>query len=50
MIFSIMVASVFVFGGLVCYASCVAASRADRQNEEYFALKEAERRRKLNKE
>lgn len=44
MIFSIIVAGVFVFGALVCYASCAAASRADRKSEEYFALKEAERR------
>lgn len=44
MIFSIIVAVVFVFGALICYASCSAASRADRQSEEYFALKEAERR------
>ena len=44
MIFSIIVAGVFVFGALVCYASCVAAGRADRQSEEYFALKEAKRR------
>ncbi len=46
MIFSIIVAGVFVFGALVCYASCAAAGRADRQSEEYFALKEAERRSK----
>ena len=44
MIFSIIIAVVFVFGALVCYASCCAAARADRQTEEYFALKEAERR------
>lgn len=44
MIFSIIVASIFVFGGLICYASCCAAARADRQTEEYFALKEAKRR------
>ena len=48
MIFSIIVAVVFVFGALICYASCVAASRADRQSEEYFYLKmqemDAERR------
>lgn len=46
MIFSIVLASVFVFGALICYASCCAAARADRQSEEYFALKEAERRSK----
>ena len=44
MIFSIIVAVVFVFAALICYASCCAAARADRQTEEYFALKEAERR------
>lgn len=44
MIFSIIIAAVFVFGALVCYASCCTAARADRQTEEYFALKEAERR------
>ena len=44
MIFSIIVASVFLFAALVCYASCSAASHADRQSEEYFALKEAKRR------
>lgn len=42
MVFSIIVAAVFVFGALVCYASCCVASRADRQSEEYFALKEQE--------
>lgn len=44
MIFSIILASVFVFGALVCYASCCAGAKADRQSEEYFALKEAEKR------
>ena len=48
MIFSIIVAGVFVFGALVCYASCWAAARADRQSEAYFYLKmqekDAERR------
>lgn len=44
MIFSIIVAGVFVFAAIVCYASCCAAARADRQTEEYFALKEAERK------
>ena len=37
--FSIIVAGVFVFGGLICYASCCAASKADRQSEAYFHLK-----------
>lgn len=44
MIFSIIVVAVFVFGTLVCYASCCAAARADHMSEEYFALKEAEKR------
>ena len=44
MIFSIILASVFVFGALICYASCSAAANADRQSEEYFALKEQERK------
>ena len=44
MIFSIIVAGVFAFAAIVCYASCCAAARTDRQSEEYFALKEAERR------
>ena len=39
MIFSIIVAVVFAFGALVCYASCAAAGRADRQSEAYFYLK-----------
>lgn len=38
-IFSIIVSGIFVFAGLVCYASCCAALRADRQSEEYFRLK-----------
>lgn len=48
MIFSIIIACVFAFAALVCYASCSAASHADRQSEEYFYLKmqemDAERR------
>lgn len=44
MIFSIIVAAVFVFGAFVCYASCCASAKADRMSEEYFVLKEAERR------
>ena len=44
MIFSIILASVFVFGALLCYASCCAAAQADRQSEEYFVLKEQERK------
>lgn len=46
MTFSIVVAGVFALGAIIGYASCYAASRADRQSEEYFALKEAERRSK----
>ena len=48
MIFSIIVACVIAFAAIVCYSSCVAAGRADRQSEEYFYLKmqemDAERR------
>lgn len=48
MIFSIIVVSVIAFAAIVCYASCCAASRADRQSEAYFYLKmqekDAERR------
>jgi hypothetical protein len=43
MIFSIIIAIVFAFGSLICYASC-AVAQPRRQSEEYFALKEAERR------
>ena len=50
MVFSIVVASVFVFGALVGYASCYAASRADRQSEEYFCLKIQEKEAKKRKE
>ena len=49
MIFSIVVAGVFVFGALVGYASCVAAGRAD-QNEEYFYLKMQEKEAKKRNE
>ena len=41
-------AIVFFLGGFVCYISCYAAARADRQSETYFYLKmqemDAERR------
>ena len=52
MIFSIIVAGVFLFAALVCYASCCAASRADHMNEEYWQHKIAktDAKRKLNKE
>ena len=39
MIFSIIVASVFAFAAIVCYASELAASRADKRSEEWFRLK-----------
>lgn len=42
MIFSIILALVFVFGALVCYASCCAASNADRLSEEYWQRKIAD--------
>ena len=42
-IFSILVATAILFGALVCYASCCAASRADRQSEEWFRLKMQEK-------
>ena len=44
MIFGLILALVFLFGALAGYASCCAAARADRQSEEYFALKEMERK------
>ena len=44
MIFSIVIAIVFAFAAIVCYASCCAGAKADRQSEEYFALKEQERK------
>jgi hypothetical protein len=44
----IILAIVLLFGALVCYASCYAAARADKQSEEYFYFKmqeiDAERR------
>ena len=43
MMFSIIVAGVFVFGALVCYTSCAAAGRADRKSEEYYRLKMQEK-------
>jgi len=44
MIFSIIVAGVFVFGALVCYASCAAAGRADERSERYYYRKMMEKR------
>ena len=43
MIFSIIIAAVFAFGAFICYASCCAAARADRQSEAYFYLKMQEK-------
>lgn len=43
MITGIIVATVIAFAAIVCYASCCAASRADRQSEAYFYLKMQER-------
>ena len=42
--FTLIFIIAIAFAAIVCYASCCAAARADRQTEEYFALKEAERR------
>ena len=39
----IILAIVFLFGALICYASCCAAARADEQSEEYFLLKMQEK-------
>lgn len=38
-----ILALVFLFGALVCYASCCVAARADRMSEEYYLLKIQER-------
>lgn len=35
----LIMAITFAFGALVCYASCVAAARADKQSKEYLRLK-----------
>ena len=37
-----ILALVFLFGALVCYASCCAAARADRMSEEYWQRKIAD--------
>lgn len=42
MIMGIVIATVFVFGALVCYASCCAAAKADRMSEKFFKEKENE--------
>ena len=49
MIFSIIVASVFVFGGLVVYASCYVAGRADERSERYYYRKKLEKENKRKK-
>ena len=36
MITAIIIAIVFAFGALVCYASCAAAARADKISELYM--------------
>lgn len=38
----LIMATIFVLGTLICYASCVVSARADKQSEEYFRLKEME--------
>ena len=42
MIFSIIIAIVFLFGALVCYASFCVAANADRMSEEYWQRKIAD--------
>lgn len=42
--FSIVVAAVFVVGGLICYVSCCAAANADRMSEEYWQRKIADQK------
>ncbi len=36
MITAIVIAIVFAFGAIVCYASCVVAARADKMHEQYW--------------
>lgn len=36
MITATIIAIVFAFSALVCYASCVAAARADKMSEKYM--------------
>lgn len=36
MITAIIIAIIFAFGALVCYASCVVAARADEISEKYL--------------
>lgn len=50
MIFSIIVAGVFVFGALVCYASCAAAGHADERSERYYYRKMMEKEAKKRNE
>ena len=36
MIITIIIAIIFAFSALVCYASCAAAARADKIEEKYW--------------
>ena len=36
MITALIIAIVFAFGALTCYASCAAAARADKIDEQYW--------------
>ena len=38
MITAIIIAIIFAFGALVCYASCAAAARADKISELYMEV------------
>ena len=44
MIFSIIIAIIFLLAGLICYASCYVASNADRMSEEYWQRKIADQK------
>ena len=50
MIFSIIVACVFVVGALICYVSCWVAGRADEQSERYYYRKMMEKEAKKKNE
>ena len=43
MITAIIIAIVFAFGALVCYASCVTAAQSDRMSEKYMEEHKNER-------
>ena len=43
MITGVIVAAACAFAAIICYSSCVAAGRADRQSEAYFYLKMQEK-------